>query len=88
MVSAIPWLGKLFDFRRNITFMFFLKGISLIDVLQDEYLREVQKATWFEAIRARISSNFELCYGTNSCETRLEAIIQDVVFKIPFMMVH
>ena len=52
-VSAIPWLGKLFDFRRNITFMFFLRGISLIDVLQDEYLREVQKATWFEAIRAR-----------------------------------
>ena len=52
-VSAIPWLGKLFDFRRNITFMVFLRGISLIDVLQDEYLREVQKATRFEAIRAR-----------------------------------
>ena len=52
-VSAIPLLGKLFDFRRNITFMFFIKGVSLIDVLQDEYLREVQKATWFEAIRAR-----------------------------------
>ena len=52
-VSVIPWLGKLFDFRRNITFMFFLRGISLIDVLQDEYLREVQKATWFETIRAR-----------------------------------
>ena len=52
-VSAIPLLETLFDFRRNITFMFFIKGISLIDVLQDEYLREVQKATWFEAIRAR-----------------------------------
>ena len=44
--------------------MFFLRGISLINVLKNKYLREVQKATWFEAICARLLSNFELRYGT------------------------